>query len=330
MILHPAIIALLVSSGLISLLILYSASYGFWIVRKWDLSSGSSLQLELERRTYLISTVLAYVFCFQLISLFLFVYTADSLCTLFTGAMCAVGTLNVNPFGYPVLILKIVNFILAGLWLIVNHTDSRGYDYPLVRKKYIFLIALSPFLIAETVLQAFYFSGLRPDVITSCCGSLFSGSGQSIASEMSALPVPPMKILFGLSMAATLGAGMYYYRSGKGGYVFSFFSGVSFLVALVSILSFISLYVYELPTHHCPFCLLQGEYGYVGYPMYGTLFLGVVSGLGVGTLMPFKQTASLVTVLPPFQKKLTLFSLLAYAFFGALVLYRILISHLVL
>ena len=75
LILHPAIIALLVSSVLMSFLALYSAYYGAAIVRRWDLTSGSSLQLDLERRTYLISTILAYVFAFQLASLFLFVFT---------------------------------------------------------------------------------------------------------------------------------------------------------------------------------------------------------------------------------------------------------------
>ncbi len=330
MILHPAIIALLVSSVLMSFLALYSAYYGAVIVRRWDLTSGSSLQLDLERRTYLISSVLAYVFAFQLASLFLFVYTADSLCSLFTGAMCAVGTLNVNRYGYPVLGLKIVNFILAGLWLILNYADNRGYDYPLIRKKYLFLLVLTPLLIAETVLQALYFLGLHPDVITSCCGSLFSDSGRNFASEMSSLPVVPMKVLLILSMAMTLGLGMFFYVKGKGGYLFSVFSGVSFLIALASILSFISLYVYELPTHHCPFCLLQREYGYIGYLLYGALFSGVVTGLGVGVLMPFRSTVSLKTVVPVIQKNLTALSLLSSLVFTALVIYRVLMSHLVL
>jgi hypothetical protein len=329
-ILHPAIIALLVSSGLMSFLVLYAAYYGIWIVGSWDLTSGSALQLDLERRTYLISTVLAYVFGFQLFSLFLFIYTTDSLCTLFTGAMCAVGTLNVNRYGYPVLVLKIVNFILAGLWLIVNYTDNRGYDYPLIRGKYAFLMVLTPLLVAETVLQALYFFGLHPDVITSCCGSLFSDKGRSFASEMSALPAGPMESLFVITMTITLGLGIYFYVKGKRGYLFSGFSGFSFLISLASILSFISLYVYELPTHHCPFCLLQKEYGYIGYPLYVTLFSAVVSGLGVGVLMPFKRTESLISVIPPLQKKLALFSVFSYAVFSLLVLYRILASHLVM
>jgi hypothetical protein len=329
-ILHPAIIALLVSSILMSFLALYSAYYGAAIVRRWDLTSGSSLQLDLERRTYLISTILAYVFAFQLASLFLFVFTTDNLCTLFTGAMCAVGTLNVNQYGYPVMGLKILNFILAGLWLIVNYTDNRGYDYPLIKKKYLFLMVLTPLLIAETVLQTLYFLGLHPDVITSCCGSLFSEKGRDFASGMSSLPVAPMKVLLVLSMAMTLGLGIYFYRKGKGGYLFAFFSGAAFLIALASIVSFISLYLYELPTHHCPFCLLQKEYGYIGYLLYGSLFSGVVAGLGVGVLMPFRRMASLRTIVPVLQKDLAVLSLSSYSVFSALVIYRVLTSHLVM
>jgi hypothetical protein len=131
-------------------------------------------------------------------------------------------------------------------------------------------------------------------------------------------------------MAVTLGLGMYFYLKEKGGYLFALFSGVSFVIALLSILSFISLYVYELPTHHCPFCLLQMEYGYIGYLLYAALFSGVVTGLGVGVLMPFRSTASLKAVVPVFQKNLTALSLLSYAVFTAIVIYGILTSHLIL
>jgi hypothetical protein len=45
-------------------------------------------------------------------------------------------------------------------------------------------------------------------------------------------------------------------------------------VSIVSLIAFFSTYVYEMPHHHCPFCLLQGDYHYVGYLMYATLFFG--------------------------------------------------------
>jgi hypothetical protein len=330
MILHPAIIALLASSVMISFLTLYADYYGILIIRKWDIRSGSGNQLELERRTYLISTILAYVFGFQLFSLFLYVYTADSLCTLFTGAMCAVGTLQVNSYGFPVLMLKLTNFVLAGFWLIVNYADNRGYDYPLIRIKYAFLAFLTPFIITEAVLQAFYFLGLHADIITSCCGSLFSESGSGITSSLSSVPPSLMKIILFVTMAVALGASVLFYRTGKGAYFHGLVSAILLPIALISLISFIGPYIYELPTHHCLFCVLRKEYGYVGYPLYLTLLSGAVSGMGVGILMPFRKRASLVGVIPALQKKLSLLSLICYAFFAIIVIYRIIASNLVL
>ena len=116
----PAILALFTGSLLISGMLLFSAYYAVQILQKWDMRSGSDTQLNLERRTYLISSLMAYALAFQLASFFLFIYTADNLHTFFTGAMCAAGSLNANRWGYPTIILKIINFLLAGVWLIVN------------------------------------------------------------------------------------------------------------------------------------------------------------------------------------------------------------------
>jgi hypothetical protein len=41
---------------------------------------------------------------------------------------------------------------------------------------------------------------------------------------------------------------------------------------------FFGTYIYELPTHHCPFCMLQKEYNYIGYIIYIFLFLGTFYG----------------------------------------------------
>jgi hypothetical protein len=104
MIFHPAIFALLIGSLMISAMLAYAAYYGIRILKRWDIGSGSELQLSLERRTYLISTMVTYAFGFQLISLFLFIYTVDQLHSLFVGAMCAAGALYVNEYGYPIYI----------------------------------------------------------------------------------------------------------------------------------------------------------------------------------------------------------------------------------
>lgn len=326
MILHPAVIALLMSSFLISCMILYSAYFGLLIVRRWDIESGSELQLGLERRTYLISTVLSYAFGFQLISLFLFIYTADNLHDIFVGAMCAAGTLNVNSYGYPALILKIAGFLLAGIWLILNRVDNKAYDYPLVKNKYLFLLFIAPFFLAETSVLAMYLLSLRADVITSCCGALFGSGKEGFMSEIVSLPPVPAKFAFFTSIILTMLSGFYFYMKGRGIYLFSSLSVISFVISIAAIISFISLYFYELPTHHCPFCILQREYNYIGYPMYLGLFTATVCGIGAGILNPFRKKESLRDIIPLFQKRLVAASLAAHIVFLGISVYPMVFS----
>ncbi len=326
MTLHPAVIALLVASLLTGCMVLYAGWYGARILREWEIGSGSERQLELERRTYLISTLLSVAFVLQVLSLFLFVFTADRLHGMFSGAMCAAGTLNVNGFGYPTLVLKIVTFLLAGLWLVVNHADTRGYDYPLIKPKYALLLVIGPLVLLEGYLQYRYFAGLHPDIITSCCGSLFGQGQQGIGGDLAALPAGPMKWAFFGGMAATMACGIRFRRTERGGFLFSVASSVTFAVALASMISFICLYIYELPTHHCPFCILQKEYGYVGYVLYFALFGGGVSGMGVGMLMPYRGRGSMARVVPAIQRRLAAATLVLYLLFTVVVSYRILLS----
>jgi hypothetical protein len=324
----PGILALLTISLLISGMLLYASYYGARILRNWDIGSGSEIQLSLERRTYLISMIMAYAFAFQLFSLFLFIYTADSLHPFFTGAMCAVGSLNVNRYGYPVVILKVITFLLGGLWLIINYADNRGYDYPLIKTKYVMLLALTPLILVETIIQFNYFLGLKPEVITSCCGSVFTTEGKGVASEIIAFPRLVMEIIFYAAMAGALALGGIFYRTGKFGYWFAVIIFLTFLISVSSFISFISVYFYELPTHHCPFCILQKEYGYIGYLLYLALLAGGLTGMGVGILMPFRQIPSLKDTLPAFQKHLALTAISLYLLFTAIATYQIILSNL--
>ena len=330
MIFHPTILALYAGSLLVSFMILYAAPLAFQILRRWDLQSGSELQLTIERKTYLISTLLAYAFGFELLSFFLYIFTAEQLHPFFVGAMCAAGSLYVNPYGYPTLILKLLNFLLAGLWLIVNYVDNRGEDYPLIRKKYFFFLLLVPLVLLETVLQANYFLRLRPDIITSCCGTLFSTESSLLPSGLDFLPKFPAKTVFYIVMGLTIGSGGYAFLKGRGIGLFSGLSVLALLVSVVSIFSFISLYIYELPTHACPFCLLQKEYHFIGYPLYLTLLGGAITGIGAGVLTPFRKIKSLSSVLPAIQRKLILTAVTLFLIFTIIVTVQILLSALVL
>lgn len=332
MLFQPAIIALLLASGLAVLMLAAAAPFAVQVIRRWDIASGSELQLALERRTYLFSTLLGFVFAAQLGALLLFVFTADRLSVMFVGAMCAVGTLNVNAYGFPALLTQIGVFFLAAMWLTINHADSQARDYPLVRLKYGLLLVLLPLLAGSFWLELQYFRGLKANVITSCCGSLFSGEAKTIAGEASGLPAQPAILLFYAALTAAVAAAFVHWRrAGRAsGYILAATSGGAFVAAITGILSFVSLYIYEHPHHHCPFCILKPEYDYQGYALYLPLFVATAAGLGAGSLQPFAKTPSLATSLPRLSARLAAVAAGGFIIFAALATWFVLASNLIL
>jgi len=330
MILNPGIIALISASFIVAAFAAYASFTGVRIVRHWDLKSGTSTQLNLERKTYLVSVVFAYVSFFQLLSLFMFIYTADHIHTLFVGAMCAAGALNANGYGYPTLVLKGLNFVLCGLWLVVNYADNRAVDYPLIRFKYKFLLLITGLLFVEAFFQIRYFTGLRVDIITSCCGTLFSEETKEIGGQMAALPSRPTMILFFLTLILTLRMGIHFLVTGRGARWFAGFAGWALILSVVSVVSFISVYFYELPTHHCPFCLLQKDYHYIGYALYLTLLPAGICGVSVGVLERFSTRTSLKGIVSGIQKRLCILSMSSYIVFLLIALYPMVFSDFIL
>jgi len=304
MIQHPAILALLVAGFLSTFLLALAGWNGASILRHWDLSSGSERQLRLERRTYLVTSLLALVLPIQILSLFLFIFTADGLHTLFSGAMCAAGTLQANGFGYPTLLLKLVTCTLSGLWLVLHRADIAAPDYPLIRLNHALILLLGPLVLLEWGLEWSYFTGLRADVITSCCGSLFGQGRANLGATLAGLPLSLMRPLYWTSLLALLLSGGLLYFKKRGRLLFVGLSLIFTLIAVAALISFLCLYIYELPTHHCPFCLLQREYGFVGYLLYGSLLGVAVAGLAMGSLTPFQSKASLAKSLPRLERNL--------------------------
>jgi hypothetical protein len=209
--------------------------------------------------------------------------------------------------------LKILVFFLAATWLIVNYVDTRGYDYPLIRLKYRLLLVILPIMAVETYLQFRYFLGLDPDVITSCCGSLFGADREGFAAELSGLPPAPTVAVFYAVLVLTIGVGALTLRHPRLSYLFGALSAAAFVVTLVAVLSFISLYVYDHPHHHCPFCLLKPEYHYLGYGLYVPLFAATALGLGVGAIHPFRHVASLRPVVPAVSRRLASMATVGFA-----------------
>jgi hypothetical protein len=91
----------------------------------------------------------------------------------------------------------------------------------------------------------------------------------------------------------------------RGGWLVGLASAAAFATTLAGVLSFLSLYVYEHPHHHCPFCLLKADYHFLGYALYGPLFVATAAGLGVGAIQPFRSTPSLQGLVPTLSARLS-------------------------
>lgn len=330
MIFRTPILTLLLVSFLAALVALAAAWFALSVVRHWNLASGARAQLMMERRTELISTLFAFVMAAEGAALLLFVFNADHMASLFVGGMCAVGTLNVNAYGFPALYVKIAVFFAACLWLVLDRADRLGRDYPLTRLKYGVVLGLLPLILVSGGLELAYFLNLRTDVITSCCSKLFTPANPGLSDEMAA--IAPDVALWALALAGALvaGTGLFALKSGRGHLAFGLAGAVYFAVALVAMVSVISLYVYENPNHHCPFCILKPEYGYIGYAFYVPLFGATALALGAGAVAPFVRRPSLARPLPALLRRFTLWALAGFAAYGVVTVWAIARSHLIL
>ncbi|MCP4284216.1 MAG: hypothetical protein GY792_07180 [Gammaproteobacteria bacterium] len=328
MLLNPSVLALITVSATVLFLVSLASLFALRVTRHWDINSGSELQLRLERHTYLISTLITYCFLAELIALLLFIYNAEQMSSQFVGAMCATGVLNINGYGWPTLYLKMALFFFGAGWLTLNKVDSLAIDYPLIRVKYWLLLLILPLVAAEFLVLLSYFLNMEPDIITSCCGSLFTPEGSGVAAEISGVePSVALTMLAGSGIAAT-GFGLWYLHSNRGGMIFAGSALLAYIVGLVAIVSCVALYIYEHPHHHCPFCILKGGHDFMGYYLYIPLFIATALAMGVGAIAPFREQPSLSAIIPTVSRRYIVVALLSLLCFYLIASVAILNSNL--
>ena len=135
-------------------------------------------------------------------------------------------------------------------------------------------------------------------------------------------------------MGLAIGASSFHWAGmgerGRGGYAVAVSAALAFAAAIAGILSFISLYIYEHPHHHCPFCVLKPEYDYQGYALYLPLFVATAAGLAAGAIRPFAGVASLKIIVPDVSRRLAAIASIGFLLTTAVATAMILRSNLVL
>ncbi len=326
MILHPWILGLIIGHSALLLVFSLGVFNAWQIFRGWDYNSTKEKQFLLEKKTYLVSTVMNFVLLTQIPMLFLFEMSADELANVLPGAMCAVGTLSSNRYGFPLLDLKIVSFFAYFIWLMINYLDNQIETYPLVRKKYLVLMLIYPFAVVETILLFMFAFNLDPSVITTCCGSVYNatteGLGGSLAGASAGFILP---LFFSIVILLLLNRCIFKRWPDVGGWfgnLIEFPLWVAFFIsAIVVTISFISTYVYEMLSHKCPFCFMDAEYNYYGVPLYSCLFVATATGMTGGLMGYIGQSATLKEKAELLQKKMeviSLYGMLAFVVIGFL------------
>ncbi|UOD35354.1 hypothetical protein DSN97_03205 [Deferribacteraceae bacterium V6Fe1] len=243
------------------------------MIRRFNFNSSTTFQYTLEKKNTLISAVVSFLILLKLPLIFFFLYLLDSLSSSIPGAMCAVGVLNSTPYGAYLIILKVTILFVLGYWFYINKFDLQTYGFKYTKLKYRLLIFITLLIILEFLLEINLFNNISPEKIVSCCGSVFGGELRQFSTFLinieNSLSVLAIIVVF---VVMTLAFMFKKYR--LYGFTVFFF----LLTAIYSLIDFFSTYIYELPTHRCPFCILQRDYNHIGYVLYFLLFFGTFYG----------------------------------------------------
>ena len=267
----------LIFSDLLLLVLGFIALFGaVKILKDWDFKSTTTYQYQLEKTSYLTTLIITITVIFSIMLLPYFAYTIDSLHTIVPGAMCGAGVIGANEFGYPLLWVKIALIFLSGIWLIINEKDIKEKNYPYIFKKYYLYLAIFILLLLGIYLEFSYFSNISLKRVVSCCSVIFGASGESGIPFN--LDTKSLLIIFYLLSFLNI-----FNIWQKNSFSLAL-SSLAFLpIAYYAIIYFFGTYIYELPTHICPFCMMQKEYYYVGYLIWGLLlvstFYGIINGI---------------------------------------------------
>jgi len=279
--LEPWVMIRLMAGAVATILFAYGALVGVKILRYAHLETATEGRLSLERQAELAATLVKVGALAQLFACVLSVVAADRLSGSIRGAMCGYGVVDQNRWGWFSMAATIVASTLAGALLQLFALDRRVRGLDLIRPLAISCIALAPIIALDWGLAGAWLTRLDLSVVASCCSTtLDEARREGLAYWQGPRLLAIWGSLVGVPLAIV--TALFALRRPSRGIVA--LSGA--LALAVAPLAFgavtfeVAPHVYEVPQHLCPFCLFKADAYFIGYPLFGAIFLAVVWGFG--------------------------------------------------
>jgi len=266
------VLTLLIVDSVLFVLLSIAFVTALIILKNYRKDDSSHQHYQLEKKAYLLSTLISVSVVVKFLLLGFYLYTIDALSTLIPGAMCASGVVTSSSFGYGSFISRALVVLLGLYWLRLNAIDERRVGRVYFRVKLYFFLFIYALLVIEALYTFGFFTSLSSEFPVLCC------SVSSTNATANFLP-------FSLSMRELLSVfgGLFvmilvsnFYKK----YLLSFLLSLFFVyISYYCVVYFFGTYIYELPTHHCPFCMLGYDYDFIGYALFLSLFFGLYFSL---------------------------------------------------
>ena len=247
--------------------------YTVFILKNYQKNTATQDQYSLEKTSYLVVNVINIALITKILLLPFFTYTLNKLSNIIPGAMCGAGVISANSYGEPLIVLKLFLLIITMLWLILNAEDLRSYNFKYFKTKLWFFSLIYVLALIEVVLELLFFTALTTEVPVLCCATIYVTS-----QDANPLPfnISTLQLILSFYLTYFLILFSAYFKKR---YLLLFLSILFTYISYLSIVYFFSTYVYQLPTHKCPYCLLQSEYYYIGYFIYSSYLLALLYSL---------------------------------------------------
>jgi hypothetical protein len=238
---------------------------------KWKRHTNDETQILLERKTYLISSLMQMALLLQMVSFIVFFTLLNHIFPpQIKGAMCGAGVVSVGAHGENLLSLKLLSPLFFAILFVINFFDLKIANMPFTPQKFIWLVPLT-FLSSLDLFWTFSFiDSLTPNLVTNCCSAQTfalvvaenGNANQQIYTQISLL-------MYGFS---AFGLIFLPFLKNK----FTWFSAlltILFIASSVfSLKYFFVSFIYNLPAHYCLFDLFLAENNYLGYFIFGAYY----------------------------------------------------------